>query len=324
MSLNTKYLGLDLKNPIIVGSSSLTDSVSKVKECAAAGAGAVVLKSFFEEQVNKELAKMETAEINLEHTEAFDYISNLAKDNEINQYVELVKGSKSSVNIPIIASINCVTEFEWEVYAIAIEKAGADAIELNIFYNETDSNITSTQIIDRYCNIVKNIKKAVSVPVAVKITDHFTNISRIVAQLIKAGADGIVMFNRFYSPDIDIEQEVLTKTAGISSSSEFSSSLRWIGILADRYEQDFVATTGIHNGESIVKQLLVGSSAVEIASVLYKNGVGIIPELLDSIEEWMNRKNYNSIKDFKGKLSQAKVKEPFSYERFQFIAPISK
>ncbi len=324
MTLSTKYLGLKLKNPILVGSSSLTDSVEKVKECAEAGAGAVVLKSFFEEQVNKDLAKIEMNEVNLEHSEAYHYISNLAKENEIDQYEKLISDSKKSVDIPIIASINCVTEFEWELYSSEFEKAGADAIELNIFYNETDPNISSTEIINRYCSIVKKVKSTVSIPVSVKITDHFTNIARVVNKLIKAGADGIVMFNRFYSPDIDIENEKVIAASSLSSSSEFSSSLRWIGILADDYSEDFAATTGIHNGEAIIKQLLVGASAVQIASILYKDGISAISGLIETIEDWMKRKGYNTIEDFKGEMSQCEVADPFSYERFQFIAPISK
>ena len=323
MSLNTKYLGLNLKNPIIIGSSSLTDSVDKIISLANSGAGAVVLKSFFEEQVNSDLAKIESMAINQEHTEAFEYIQHLGKENEISLYTTLISESKKSVDIPVIASINCVTEFEWSSYAKKMENAGADAIELNIFYNEVDPNISSEEIINRYCKIISETKKTITIPMSIKITDKFTNIARAVDKFISAGADGVVLFNKFHSPDIDIENEVITNSS-INSNTSYSSSLRWIGILAKKYNADFSATTGVNDAETVIKQLLAGADTIQITSAIYKNGNATIAKILNDIEVWMQKKGYRSLEEFRGKLSQSNLKDPFTYERFQFIAPISK
>ncbi len=316
-NLQTNYLGLDIKNPIIVSSSALTNSVEKIKKLEEKGAAAVVLKSLFEEQINYETSSL------LQHKrypEASDYILHYAKDNTLNEYLDLIKNAKASVSIPVIASINCISEKDWTNYAADIEEAGADALELNIHIVVSNRDIKSKDIEQKYIDILKNVKEETNLPIAVKIGCHFTNIGRIVDRLNAYGAEGVVLFNRFYEPDIDIDKLKFTSGEIFSSPSDIRHSLRWVGITSNLIPNiDISASTGVHDGKAAIKMLLAGAQSVQVCSTLYKNGIDELTKIIREISDWMDNKNYKSIADFRGIMSYREIKDPAIYERAQFM-----
>jgi len=316
-NLQTTYLGLSLKNPIIVSSSALTNSVEKIKNLEEKGAAAVVLKSLFEEQINHETSHL------LQHKrypEAADYILNYAKHNSLNEYLDLVKEAKEAVDIPVIASINCVSEKDWTSYAKEFEEAGADALELNIHIVVADRKTKSQDIEQKYIDILKKVKKKVNIPIVVKIGYHFTNIGRMVDRLNAYGAKGIVLFNRFYEPDIDIDNMKFTSAEIFSNPSDIRNSLRWVGILSDLVSNvEISASTGVHDGKAAIKMLLAGAQTVQVCSTLYKNGIDELLKIIQEISDWMDKKNYERIEDFRGIMSYRDIKDPLIYERAQFM-----
>ncbi len=320
IDLSVKYMGLELKNPIIVGSSGLTNSVEKVIEAEKNGAAAVVLKSLFEEQILAEISHdISQSDSSFVYPEAYDYISNYVKGHSIEQYIKLIRDCKKAVSIPVIASINCVSATEWPKFAKRIEEAGADALELNIFILPSDLNHTSEQVEKVYFEIIEEVKKYTTLPIAVKISNTFSGFSKMALKLSWTGIKGIVMFNRFFSPDVDIDTFKITATNIFSQPEESSLPLRWIGILSELLYCDVAATTGIHQGSDVIKQLLAGANAVEIATTLYKNGFGQIGVMLKDIEKWMEKHNFKSIEEFRGKMSAKKTENPAAYLRVQFM-----
>ena len=318
--LRSKYLGLELKNPIIVGSSGLTNSVEKIKEIEKAGAGAVVLKSLFEEQINFHSHKtVSQSESIYAYPEAEDYISNYTKENDVSSYLTLIRDCKKSVSIPVIASINCISQSEWLTFARKIEEAGADALELNIFILPSDPQHTAEQNEKVYFNIAQEIVKQVSIPVAIKVSYYFSGLAKTMLKLSWTGIHGLVLFNRFFSPDIDIDKFEVTATNVFSSREELSISLRWVAMLSDRLHCDISASTGVHTGEDVVKQLLAGAKSVQIASTVYKNGNGVIGDMVKFLEKWMDKHNFKSSTDFIGKMSFKEADNPAAYERVQFM-----
>jgi dihydroorotate dehydrogenase (fumarate) len=318
--LRTSYMGLELKNPIIVGSSGLTNSLEKVKEIEKLGAGAVVLKSLFEEQINFQVNKSVAQSDSLyAYPEAQDYISNYTRDNSVTEYLQLIRDCKNTVEIPVIASINCVSSSEWISFARKMQEAGADALELNIFILPSDPKRSAEQNEQVYFDIAMAIVKEVTIPVALKISYYFSGFSKTALKLSWTGIKGMVLFNRFFSPDIDIDNFEVTATNVFSVPEEISLSLRWVAVLSDRLHCDIAASTGVHDGAGVVKQLLAGAKAVQIASTLYKNGTGIIPEMIKFIEEWMEKHNFKSTSDFIGKMSYKESENPAPYERVQFM-----
>ncbi|HKL67602.1 MAG TPA: dihydroorotate dehydrogenase-like protein [Bacteroidales bacterium] len=327
--LTTKYLGLSMTNPLIVGSSGLTDSVDNILELEKAGAGAVVLKSLFEEQIMLEVdASLKEAYKNdmiySAKSETLDYIDVHIRERTMGAYIELIKEAKDKAIIPVIASINCVSAAEWTNFANQFEEAGADALELNIAILPTDENTDVKDIEDIYVDIVKKIKQKISIPVAVKISPYFTNLSRTVKKLGDAGADGIVMFNRFYTPDYDINNFSEKSSDTFSKSSESGNVRRWMGIISPKVDCDLSATTGIHSSEDLIKNLLAGAVTAQIVSAIYKNGKEQIQKILGGLNEWMDEKGYNTIEQFRGKLSQAETSNPSAYERIQFMKYFSE
>lgn len=320
-SLATTYMGLNLKNPIIVGSSGLTSSVENVKELAENGAGAVVLKSLFEEQIRYEINKtMNQAESHDSYyPEAQDYISNYSRDHHIDNYLKLISDCKKAVSIPITASINCVSADEWTAFAKRIEEAGADALELNIFILPADPNLSGEQNEQVYFDIIDQVKKQVNIPIALKISYHFSGLAKTALKLSWAGAKGMVLFNRFYAPDINVDNLKVVPSNVFSTPDEISISLRWVAMLSDRLYCDIAASTGVHDGKGVVKQLLAGAKAVQIASTLYKNGFGRIGEMLKYLENWMDKHGYKTTEEFIGKLSLKKAENPAAWERVQFM-----
>jgi len=324
INLSTTYMGLKLKSPIIIGSSGLTNSVENIKEAARNGAGAVVLKSLFEEQINH--ASSHTILQN-EHAnyypEAEDYIRNYTRENDVTNYLRLISESKMAVDIPIIASINCVTSAEWIQFASSIEEAGADAIELNIFVLPSDPHMNSEQNEKIYFDILEKITKTVKIPVSVKISYYFSSLSKMALKLSWTGIKGMVMFNRFFSPDIDIDKFEIKATNVFSHPGELAVSLRWIAMLSTKVHCDLAASTGIHDGKSVIKQLLAGARAVQVASIIYKKGFSEVGLMLKELETWMEQHNYTSLEQFIGRMSVKEADNPAAYERVQFMKHFS-
>lgn len=320
-NLSTNYLGLELKNPIIIASSSLTDSVEKIKELEANGAAAVVLKSIFEEEIimemDEQILKMTSRPY--VYPETFDYMSEEAEEDIVRKYLRLIKEAKEAVSIPIIASVNCVSSQKWTYLAREIEKAGADAIEINLSVLPTDMNRSVDENENIYYEVLKKVKEQVALPVALKISPYHSNLAHMVKKLDEAGADGIVMFNRFYSPDIDIHNLSISSGQVLSGNEDFKNTLRWVGILRDRIDCSIAATTGIHTSESIIKQILAGADVVQLASIIYMEGSGYIDILTKEIYSWMEEHDFDNIHDFKGKMSQHKSNDPAAFERVQFM-----
>jgi len=320
VDLKTKYLGLELRNPIIVGSSGLTNSLENIIKIEESGAGAIVLKSLFEEQIQYDISKtFTTGEYSNVYPEAGDYIANYSKDNKVGSYLDLIRDAKNAVNIPIIASINCVSSSEWTSYAKKIEEAGADALELNVFILPSDPDKSAGEHEKTYLDIVTGIKKDISIPVSLKISYYFSGLAKFVKELSWSGIDGLVLFNRFFSPDIDIDNFKVISTNVFSTPDELSLSLRWVAMLSDVVQCDLAASTGIHDGKAVIKQILAGASAVQLVSILYKEGFQHINKVLKEVEEWMEKHQFSSLNDFKGKMSYKTAEHPAGYERVQFM-----
>lgn len=320
ISLNTNYLGLSLKTPLVVGSSGLTNSVANIIDFEKQGAGAVVLKSLFEEQILNEIHHtMGQAELTNQYPEALDYISNYTRDNSLDKYLELIRSCKKAVSIPIIASINCATATEWMKYAAQIQDAGADALELNIYIMPSDPDKTSAQNEKVYFDVLEGVLKHVTIPVAVKLSPYFAGLAETTRKLSWAGAKGLVLFNRFYSPDIDIDSLKLSATHIFSTPDEIYQPLRWVALLSENLQCDVAASTGIHDASGMIKMLLAGAKAVEVVSTVYQNGHGRIAEIVSGLETWMKEHSYTKISDFNGKMSAARAANPVAYERVQFM-----
>lgn len=327
--LSTKYLGLNLRNPIVAGSSGLTNSVNDIIEMEENGAGAVVLKSIFEEQILLEteykLKKAQEDEMMYsDHSETFDYLDLHIKEKELSGYINMIKEAKRKVQIPIIASINAITANEWTNFARQIEQAGADAIELNIFIMPFNFNKSSSDNEQAYYTILKKVKSLVNIPVSVKISPYFSNLGSVILQLEEQGANGVVLFNRFSGPDIDVNNIKITTADILSSPHDITNSLRWIAIMSNRVKMSLAASTGIHDGEAVVKQLLAGATVTQVASALYKHGPETISTMLNYLTDWMEDRGYNYIDQFRGKLSQSATENPDVYERLQFMRHFSE
>jgi dihydroorotate dehydrogenase (fumarate) len=318
--LSTHYLGLELKNPLIAGSSGLSRTVKGVKELEDNGAGAVVLKSIFEEEIVYEYEDMlkEASEegVNLDQ---FDYYDYQIKDEKLTKYTRLISECKSGVSIPVIASVNCVYSHEWIAFAKKLQDAGADALELNMFFLPSDFERTTEEKERAYFQIIEKVQNIVSIPIALKISYYFSNLGPMIQQLSESGVAGLVLFNRFYNPDIDIDKLEVVSSNVFSNPSDLHMSLRWIAIMAERVSCDLAASTGVHDGNALIKQILAGANAVQVVSSLYQNGKGQIKTMLDTLEEWMAGKGFNRLSDFRGKMSQARSSNPAAYERVQFM-----
>lgn len=319
-NLETKYMELTLKNPIVVASSGLTNSVEKIKELEAAGAAAVVLKSIFEEQINNEVSHLINKDAQNQYPEAEDYIWNYTRNNSITKHLELIREARQAVSIPIIASINCISGKEWTSFAHEFEQAGADALELNLFALPTQRQQTSEEVEQLYIDIVTKVKKQVKIPVSVKIGFYFTNLVALADKLQGAGASGIVLFNRFYEPDIDINKLEIVASEVFSSPADMRRSLRWTGIVSTMVPKlPVAASTGIHDSEGIIKQLLAGAHVTQLCSTLYINGAQQIAGMLSDLQTFMQKWNFKTIEDFRGRLSYKNIPDPQLYERAQFM-----
>ncbi|MCC8144870.1 MAG: dihydroorotate dehydrogenase-like protein [Bacteroidales bacterium] len=313
----THFAGLYLSNPIVIASSGLTNTVEKNKELEKAGAGAIVLKSLFEEQISKKAGALLTEGT---YPEANDYILNYLKTNEVNNYLKLIKETKEACRIPVIASVNCYKDDSWIDFAHQIEMAGADALELNIFALNTEFTDEHNSLEDTYIRITQKVKDAIQIPVIVKMSKYFSRLVKLVNDLESSGINGIVLFNRFYQHDIDINKLQMTSGHVFSSHTDISDTLRWTGIISGKLPRvSIAASTGIHDWESIIKCILCGASAVQICTTVYQHGKEIIAQIQRGMEEWMQSLNFTSLDDFRGKLNYAQLEDPSLYERVQFM-----
>jgi len=319
VNLTTSYMGLLLNSPIIIGSSGLTNSVENVTDFEKRGAGAIILKSLFEEQIRHEIKNTLNKSDTGLYPEAVDYITNYSKIKQVDEYLHLIRDCKAAVKIPIIASINCVTADEWITFASRIEEAGADALELNVFILPSDLIRSGVQNENTYFTILEEVKKNIKIPVALKISAYFSGLSNMVQKLSWSGVNGLVLFNRFITPDINIDKLEISTSNIFSTPKEMANTLRWVAILSDVIKTDIVASTGIHDGKALIKMILAGATAVQVASTLYKNGFGRINNMLTELEKWMEQHNYSSINEFKGKMSFKNSANPAAYLRVQFM-----
>jgi dihydroorotate dehydrogenase (fumarate) len=318
--LSTTYMGLKLKNPLIVGSSGMTESIGGVMKSAEAGAGAVVLKSLFEEQIHNESGyAIETNEQLYYYAQADDYIKTYTRGRDLTHYLDLISSSKEAVNIPVIASINCVSASEWTEFAAQIERAGADGLELNIFMLPSDPSRDSGQNEQVYLDVLEKVTRKVSIPVAAKISYYFSGLANMAGKISATGIRGLVMFNRFFSPDIDIESLEVKSSHVFSTPEDLAISLRWVAMLSSRIPCDIAASTGIHSGEALIKQLLAGAKAGQVASVLYRKGYDVITSMLRDLDGYMGRHGFSSLDEVIGKVSIDKTDNPAAYERVQFM-----
>ncbi|RLD91794.1 MAG: diguanylate cyclase [Bacteroidetes bacterium] len=325
--LTTSYLGLELKNPIIAGSCGLTGTLEGIVSMEQHGAGAVVIKSIFEEEILLEVKeRMRDAKKNpmiySGLSETLDYIDLHIREDRLADFLQLIQDAKKAVSIPIIASINCISDEDWTHFTRRMEEAGADALELNIFLNPADFK---NQEFDRaYFRIIEKVLKTVKIPVAVKISKYFTRLGLSIKALSETGVSGLVMFNRFYSPDIDIEKMELAAPQMFSSSDEMHETLRWIAIMSERVTCNLAASTGIHTGEDVIKMLLAGATAIQLVSTLYKNGPDMIKKILTELDKWMSDQGFNTVEQFRGKISRKYGADPAAFERMQFMKHFSE
>jgi len=323
MNLETTYLGLKLKNPLVPSASPLSSEVDNVKRLEDAGASAVVMYSLFQEQIDAENLALDHY-INTpqeSYAEATSYFPEPQEYHNLHaeDYLEQIAALKNAVDIPIIASINGVSEGGWMSYSKKMEEAGADALELNIYYIAGDPTLTSQDVEQMYIDDVKAVKEAVTIPVSVKLGPYFSSFGNMALRFEEAGADGLVLFNRFYQPDIDLENLEVKPSLELSSSFEKRLPLRWIAMLRPHLKGSIAATTGIHTAKDVLKMLLVGADVTMMASVLLYNGPGILKHIEKEMVQWMEEKEYKSLEELKGAMSSASVADASAFERANYI-----
>jgi dihydroorotate dehydrogenase (fumarate) len=326
MDLTTKYLGLELKNPIVPSASPLSKTVERVKMLEDAGAAAVVVYSLFEEQIQHE-------DNEFEHymsygTESFaEALTYFPKPAEYTmgpeEYLKHISNLKKAVSIPVIGSLNGVSKGGWMKYAKLIEEAGADALELNVYYVASNIEDDGAKVEEIYIRDLRAIKSTVKIPVAIKLSPYFSSVGNVAKKLDEAGADGLVLFNRFYQPDIDLEKLEVVPNLELSTSNELRLPLRWIATLYGKVKANLAATSGIHTYQDVLKAMMVGSDVAMVCSELLANGVHRITEILKDLEEWMEKNEYSSIDMMKGSMSQKSVADPAAFERANYMKALN-
>lgn len=323
MNLETEYLGLRLKNPLVPSASPLSNDVDAVKKMEDSGAAAVVMYSLFEEQINHENQALDhiLTESSEGHAEALSYFPDPGVYHNLHaeDYLAHIQQLKNAVDIPIVASLNGVSEGGWMSYAQKMEQAGADALELNIYYVATNPLLSSAEVEQKYIDDIKTVKQNIDIPVAVKLSPYFSSIANMAVRLEEAGADGLVLFNRFYQPDIDLETLEVLPSLELSSSFEKRIPLRWIAILRPHLSGSLAATTGIHTAEDVIKMTLAGADVSMMASILLKEGIDTLENILKGLVEFMDEKEYESISEMKGAMSSSSVADPAAFERANYI-----
>jgi dihydroorotate dehydrogenase (fumarate) len=326
MDTTTTYLGLELKSPLVISASPLSEQIDKIRELEDQGAAAVVLYSLFEEQIRleeHELHHHTTLGTN-SYAEALSYFPE-PEEYRVGPegYLEHIRKAKAAVDIPIIASLNGSTPGGWTAFAKEMESAGADALELNIYSIPTDIHLSGAEVEANYLEIVRSVRAAVKLPIAVKLSPYFSNMANMALQLAEAGANGLVLFNRFYQPDIDLEALEVATNIVLSRSSAMRLPMRWIAILKDRVAVDFAATSGIQRGEDVLKMLMVGANVTMLCSALLKHGIPYLGIIERKMVEWMVEHEYESVRQMQGSMSQHKVHAPAEFERGQYMKAIT-
>jgi dihydroorotate dehydrogenase (fumarate) len=322
MDLSTNYMGLSLKNPLIVSPSPQCQEIDNIRKMEDSGAAAVVLHSLFEEQITLESRELDRylTQGTESFAESLSYFPDLG-DYRIGpeQYLEHVSQAKDAVDIPVIGSLNGVSTGGWIEYAKAIEDAGAHALELNIYYIPTSVEMTSQQVEGMYTDLVRNIKKSIDIPVAVKLSPYFSSMPQMARQLDVAGADALVLFNRFYQPDLDLENLRVASNLELSTSSELRLRLRWVAILFGHILADMAVTGGVHTAEDALKAIMAGANVAMMTSALLVNGIEHLAKVRDGMEQWMEKHKYESISQMRGSLSQRSIAEPAAFERANYM-----
>ncbi len=326
MDLSTTYLGLHLKNPLVPSASPLSKNLDGIKKLEDAGAGAIILYSLFEEQV-----AFEQKELNYflnRGTETFaESLTYFPEQEDYNfgpeQYVDHIRKAKEATDIPIIGSLNGVSTGGWIEYAKEMEKAGADALELNVYFLATDMDQESRQVENQYRVILNAVKSHVNIPVAMKLSPFFSSLARMTKELDDDGVDGLVMFNRFYQPDIDLENLSVEPGVVLSSSNDLRLPLRWIAILNNQLKADLSGTTGVHTPQDALKLIAAGAKTAQVCAALLKNGIPYLTNLLEGMDRWLEEKDYASLEEFRGTFSQQKVADPAAFERANYISALT-
>ena len=325
IDLTTRYLGLTLRTPLVPSASPLSQEIASIRRFEDAGASALVLYSLFEEQLRQE-------SLELDHhlstgTESFaESLTFFPKASEFRLgpegYLEHIRKAKEAVDIPIIASLNGATVGGWAKFAKEIEQAGADALECNVYYIPTDPNLKAAEIEQTYVDIVWAVKSAISIPVAIKISPFFTNVANVAKRLDDAGADGLVLFNRFYQPDIDLEELEIRPNVLLSTPQALRLPLTWIGILYGRLKASLAATGGVHDPQDAIKLLMVGANVTMLCSSLLRNGINQLRHMERGIADWMEQHEYESVKQLQGSMSQLRCPDPSAFERAQYMRAV--
>jgi dihydroorotate dehydrogenase (fumarate) len=325
MDLSTTYLGLKLKNPIIIGASNLVTDLNFLKKLEEAGASAVVYKSLFEEQIQLENLENYHAEEDYGNRHAeMSSIFPVNEDAGPAEFLFNLSKAKKALNIPLIASLNAVYDDTWYEYAKKIEEAGADAIELNFYAVPREFDIDDNSILQEQLDTLEGVKKAVKIPVSVKLSPFYTNPLYCIGELDKKGADGFVLFNRLFQPDIDLDKEGLHYPYILSNDEDNRLSLRFAGLLFGNIKGNICCNTGIFTGKDVLKMIIAGADCVQVVSTIYKHGPKQISKILEEMEEWMKVKNYKSLADFRGKLAKVNIKDPYAYQRAQYVDILMK
>jgi dihydroorotate dehydrogenase (fumarate) len=322
VDLTTTYLGMKLKNPLVASPSPLAEKVENVKRLEEAGIAAIVMYSLFEEQIIHESLELDHF-LNRgteTYAESLTYFPNIGKYTLApDKYIATVEKTKQAVNIPVLGSLNGVSSGGWIEYARKIQDAGADGLELNLYYLPTDVALTGSQLEDNYIKLVSDVRASVKIPLAVKLAPYFTALPHFANRLVEAGADGLVLFNRFYQPDFDLENLEVVPNLVLSNSNELRLPLRWIAILYGKVKADLALTSGIHNHEDVIKAIMAGANVAMSTSAILKQGPDIIKTILLGVETWMTDHEYESIKQMSGSMSQGAVAEPAAFERANYM-----
>lgn len=322
VDLTTTYLGLKLKNPLVASPSPLSEKVENVKRMQEAGIAAIVMYSLFEEQIIHESLELDhfLTRGTESFAEALTYFPNIGKYSLApDKYIENLQKTKLAVDIPVMGSLNGVSTGGWIEYAQKIQDAGADALELNLYYLPTDLNLTSTEIEDNYLKLVSDIRRGVKIPLAVKLAPFFTALPNFAKRLVEVGADGLVLFNRFYQPDLDLENLEVVPNLVLSNSDALRLPLRWIAILYGKIKVDLALTSGVHTPEDAIKAVMAGANVAMTTSAILKRGAVAIQQILTGMEEWMTGHEYESVKQMRGSMSQGAIAEPSAFERANYM-----
>lgn len=320
MDTRTKYLGLELKSPIVVGSCGLTADIDKLAEMEPAGAGAVILKSVFEEQIIYDIKRNTHVVAPTDsYGDSYEYIAQHVADDSMGRYFSLIREAKKRLSIPVIGSINCYSYENWLTYASKFQEAGCDALELNMAILPYETSLSADDVERTFGQIINTMRKSITIPISIKVGTYFTDMAKQMQQLSWMGIQGVTMFNKSVEVDIDIENETLKNASYLSTPEQLYNTLRWVAILSKKMRCDISASTGVYKPEDVVKMLLAGAGTVQVVSCLYKNGIGYLRDLNEGLTSWMQRKGYESLQQFRGKLAVQPTDKASVAMRTQFM-----